>query len=161
MKKKIFEINVTIDNKEDIYNHYDKNQLSHNLGKYIYNQGSLYDLNKKVEINLELNDHFSDEEKENIKFMIKEYFKSGAKEMSTIVKEDRIKKILLFLLGIVLIIISHFVSLKDNFVISEIFLIVGWVSIWEVFDNILFKETKQYFRLNLCKKLSNCKINIK
>ena len=37
-------------------------------------------------------------------------------------------------------------------------MIAGWVSLWEVFDNVVFKESKWHSKYNSYKKLSKCEI---
>lgn len=160
MKKDINIIKIEIKDKEKIYNAFDDNKLSDEFGKYIYNQRVSIGLNKEVVIDISVYDQLSSVEKNALKKMIHEYFKHMVKEISYIEKQDRIKKILLFTLGTIFIFMSHIINLINDFIISEILLIIGWVSIWEVFDTILFKETKRSYKLNVCKKLSNCKINI-
>lgn len=160
MKKKCSNIKIELKDKEKIYNAFDENKLSDDLGRYIYTQRSSFEINKDIEIDIYFYDNMSSNEKDNIVNMIHEYFKDSVKEMSYVEKQDRIKKILLLILGTILIFLSHLINLNNDFIISEILLIVGWVSIWEVFDNILFRETKRKFRLNIYKKLSICKINI-
>ena len=60
-----------------------------------------------------------------------------------------------FLLGIILIIISEQLTLF----LSELFLIAGWVVIWEVVYDILFTGIKRKRELKIAKKLSTCEIN--
>ena len=37
-------------------------------------------------------------------------------------------------------------------------MIAGWVLLWEVFDNLVFKESKWHIKYNNLKKLVKCEI---
>ena len=160
MKKKSSNIKIEIRDQEKIYNDFDRSKLSDELGRYIYNQRSLYNINQKVGIDILLFDDISTYEELELQRMIHKYFKNKVKEMTQIEKQDTIKKILLFLIGTIIIFLSHNIHFKNDFIVTEILLIIGWVAIWEVFDIVLFRETKRKFKLNIYKKLSTCKINI-
>ena len=154
MKRNV--ISVFINDREDIYNKYNENKLSNELGGYIYNQSLPFKLDKNVKIDIKTKFEIDDVEKEKIKKLIKEYFDLGIKETLVYYKFNNIKNIILSVLGILLIIASRFSS--NNYLISEVFLIVGWVAIWEVFDNILLVETKKRFKLKRLKKLKKYNI---
>lgn len=157
--KKINAIELVINDKEEFCNSFNNKKLSSDLGNYIYNESLIFNRNESFQINIKTKFDLAKNEKNEIVDMIREYFGLRIRETINYYKFNRIKKILLFLLGIILITISHFVSVNNEFLISEVFLIIGWVAIWEVFDNILLVETKKKFKLNRYKKLVNCKIN--
>lgn len=157
--KRVNNIELIINEKEEIYNEFNNEKLSSNLGDYIYNEALIFNRNESFQINIKTNFDLTKNEKNEIVDMIREYFGLRIRETINYYKFNRLKKLLLFLLGIILITISHFVSINNEFLISEVFLIIGWVAIWEVFDNILLVETKKKFKLNRYKKLVNCKIN--
>lgn len=157
--KKINAIELVINDKEEFYNSFNNKKLASDLGNYIYNEALIFNRNESFQINIKTNSDLTKNEKNEIVDMIREYFGLRIRETINYYKFNRLKKILLFLLGIILITISHFVSINNEFLISEVFLIIGWVAIWEVFDNILLVETKKKFKLNRYKKLVNCKIN--
>lgn len=157
--KKISEvINITIKNIDDIYSQFNSKKLSDELGSYIYNQSLSINLKKQLVIKFCTDSAYSDEENNFIKRIVKQYFEGIINETKNYYKYNRIKKIFLFMLGIVLIFLSHFVNIKNEFIISEVLLIIGWVAIWEVFDNILLVESKKRFKIKKCKQLISSKI---
>lgn len=77
------------------------------------------------------------------------------KSLNKIDKYDDYFRFLLLLLGIILIIISEIFSA----LLSELFLIAGWVVIWEVVYDILFTGIKRKQKLKIAQKLSTCEIS--
>ena len=77
------------------------------------------------------------------------------KSLNKIDKYDDYFRFLLLLLGIILIIISEIFSA----LLSELFLIAGWVVIWEVVYVILFTGIKRKQKLKIAQKLSTCEIS--
>jgi len=151
-------IEVFITDKQVFYNEFNSLRLSNSLGDYIYNEALIFKKNVDFQINIKTNFSLTKQEKNEIVDMIREYFGLLIKRTINYYKFNRLKKFLTFLLGIFLIAISQFVSINNIFLVSEIFLIIGWVAIWEVFDNVLFIEIKKKFKLNRYKKLVKCKI---
>lgn len=151
-------IDIIIKDKDDIYNKFNSNKLSSELGNYIYNQSLGCKLKDEIKINVKTANELTSKEKNDIVDMIREYFGLGIQETLIYYKYNNLKKIILFILGILLIYVSHFISIINEFLISEVFLIIGWVAIWEVIENILFVETKKQFKLERLKKLVKCKI---
>ena len=128
-------IEIVVDEKEDFYNQFNLHKLSSELGQYIYEQETGIPL------------------KSNISIHIKTRFDLTAKE-----KYNSVRKVVFFILGVILIFISRMASQVSDYVIPEVFLIVGWVAICEVFENILFIEPQDRFKLLRYRKLVQCKI---
>ena len=70
-------------------------------------------------------------------------------------KYDDIYRLILLIIGILLIIIS------ENLIsfISELFLIAGWVVIWEMVYDIIFNQLKRTKNKNHYQKLAQAQIN--
>ncbi|MCI8778899.1 MAG: hypothetical protein HFI87_07105 [Bacilli bacterium] len=157
--KNINVIDIIVSDKEDLYNNFNSKKLSSELGSYIYNQSLGYSIKDDIKINIKIEDELTKNEKNDIVDMIREYFGLSIRETLIYYKYNNFKKIVLFILGIILIYISHFVGTINDFLISEVFLIIGWVAIWEVFENILLVESKKKFKLKRLKRLVKCKIS--
>ncbi len=153
------EINITIDDKDDFYNKFDNTKISDDLGSYIHSQSLGMPLKNNFAINIKTSFELSPKEINDITDMIRQYFGLQVQETLIYNKFDNLKRIFLSILGIILIFISHFVQIKNEFLISEVFLIVGWGAIWEVFDNVLLSNNKQKYNLKLLKKLVKSKIS--
>lgn len=154
-------INLTIQSKEDFYDKFNTNQLSKELGDYLYNNNLQFPFKEPLSIRIITTFKLEKKDQEEIVDMIREYFGLSIRETLNYYKFNRVKKLILFILGIVLICCAHFTELRHDFIFSEVLLIVGWVAIWEVFENILLVETKKRFKLKYLKRLVQCKILFK
>lgn len=151
-------INLTIQNKDDFYDKFNTYRLSKELGDYIYNNSLQFSLKDSLVIRVITTFQLEKKEREVIVDMIREYFGLSIRETLNYYKFNRVKKLILFVLGILLIFGAHFTQLLNNFIFSEVLLIIGWVAIWEVVENILLVETKKRFRLKYLQKLVKTKI---
>lgn len=122
-------IRVDIDNKEDIFNKFNNQQISEELGDYIYNCAKMFPTNKKITIYINNSVIFSKEEKQQLVDGIREYYGLLVKKKMFYTKFNKLKRIILFLIGILLIILSDSFSHIIKFLLPELFLIAGWVAI--------------------------------
>jgi len=65
------------------------------------------------------------------------------------------------MIGVLLILLSDLFAEMFDFLIPELFLISGWVAIWEMVDSILFVYNKNRIERKIAKKLSKCVIEFK
>lgn len=149
---------ITIQDKEDFFDKFNSFKLSEELGTYLYNQSLKFPLKRGMKIYIKYNFNLTDEEKENIKMLVNDYFKNNLKEIEHYYKFNNLKKFILFILGIIFIFISNIWEVNNDFLISEVFLIVGWVAIWEVVDNVLLTETKRKYKYKHLKKILKSEI---
>ena len=130
------EIKISIDNLNDITNNYNKNIIKEEFDNYLVGQCTFI---KNENIILSISGFYDENNKERLKKTIHNYYNNKLDELRKIDKIDTFKRIVLMTLGIILIIISK----MFNQVISEVFLVAGWVAIWETVYNLLFVETKR------------------
>lgn len=146
-------INIKLKNIEDATNPFNESLLNEELDNYIVN--NCKHISSKESIILNVNNLSKKEEQEQLLTLIHHHYQNKVKQLNKIDKYDDYFRLILLLLGIILIIISEqFISL-----LSELFLIAGWVVVWEVVYDILFTGIKRKRDLKLCQKLSTCKIN--
>lgn len=157
--KDICVVNIIVDEYTDFCNNFDNSKLSEELGNYIYSQSLGFPIKSNIYINIKTSFLLSDVQKDDIVDMIRAYYGLSIRETMIFYKYSNLKKLFLFILGVILICISHFVEVKNDFLISEVLLIIGWGAIWEVFDNILLGETNKKFKLSRLKKLVKSKIS--
>ena len=160
MNKKKNIISVTIKDKDNLHDLFNKNRLSKELGGYIYNNSLQFSHKEDFSIEIKTEFKLDDKEKEVIVDMIREFFGLNIRETINYYKYSRMKRIILFIIGIILICCAHFTEQLNDFIFSEVLLIIGWFAIWEVFGNISYAEAKNKFQLKYLKKLVNCKITI-
>ena len=146
-------INIKLKNIEDATNPFNESLLNEELDNYIVN--NCKHISSKESIILNVNNLSKKEEQEQLLTLIHHHYQNKVKQLNKIDKYDDYFRLILLLLGIILIIISEqFISL-----LSELFLIAGWVVVWKVVYDILFTGIKRKRDLKLCQKLSTCKIN--
>lgn len=146
-------ITINLKSMEDAINKFNENVLNEELNNYIINSCSHLHSKEKIELNI---DGISNkEEQKKLENLIHSHYQTKVKQLNKIDKYDDYFRLILLLLGIVLIIISE----QFTLFLSELFLIAGWVVVWEVVYDIVFTGIKRKRDLNLYKKLNTCKIN--
>ena len=145
-------INIKLKDIEDATNPFNESFLNEELDNYITN--NCHHLEAKEKIILNVNNLSKEEEQEKLVNLIHNHYQNKVSRLNKIDKYDDYFRLILILLGIILIIISEqFTSL-----LSELFLIAGWVVVWEAVYDILFTGIKRKRDLKVCKKLATCKI---
>lgn len=145
-------INIKLEKLEDATNKYSENFLNDELDNYIVNN-SIHTHNKE-RITLIINNFTNKEEQEKLTKLIHTHYQTKVNQLKKIDQYDDYFRLILLLLGIILIIISEqFTSL-----ISELFLIAGWVVVWEMVYDLLFTGFKRKRDLKIYKKLATCEI---
>ena len=146
-------ININLKSIEDATNEFNDKLLSRNLDTYIL-ENSKHTRNKE-RISLTISNISSKKEQKDLINLIHSHYLKKVIQLKKIDHYDDYFRLLLLLLGIILIIISEQLTLF----LSELFLIAGWVVIWEVVYDILFTGIKRKRELKIAKKLSTCEIN--
>ena len=146
-------ININLKSIEDATNEFNDKLLSSNLDTYIL-ENSKHTRNKE-RISLTISNISSKKEQNDLINLIHSHYLKKVIQLKKIDHYDDYFRLLLLLLGIILIIISEQLTLF----LSELFLIAGWVVIWEVVYDILFTGIKRKRELKIAKKLSTCEIN--
>ena len=145
-------ISIKITTLKDATNEYNENVLNSELENYL-TTSCMHTLNKE-RIILNIYGLENKEEEKEIINLIHKHYETKAKQLKKIDKYDDYFRFLLLILGIILIIISE----QLTSFLSEIFLIAGWVVIWEMVYDILFTGIKRKKDLKIYKKLSQCEI---
>ena len=158
MKKNINRIIINLNHNDDACNKFNNHILSKDLGNYIYEQYTSFKNDGIIKLIISSDEEMNKEFKENLRIMIMDYINSNIIDLDKIHKKQYIKSFLLTFIGICLIFIAHFFHIYNEYIVSEVLMIAGWVSIWEVFDNLVFKESKWRSKYNGYKKLKKCEI---
>ena len=140
------EINITDEN--ELLNIYNKNIISETLDNYLTTSLEHRSLKENITINI------TGTENENIKNIITNYYKEKYLYFKKIDTLDNYIRLVLFLIGV----LSIFMSKKFTNIVSEIFLIAGWVIIWEIIYDILFSEIKRKRKAKIYKALATSNI---
>lgn len=161
MKKEKLNINITLDKNTQIFNPYNKEQLSEELSNYIYNSCKGNSNNKNVKINILYTHNITDEEKKEIIDAIRANFGLDIKENILHIKYELILELILILIGTILLTISKYFHLLNTIIIDEVISIFGWVMIWEAAYHFVFVDIKKIIENKRLKKLTEAKINFK
>ena len=161
MKKQKLNINITINKETQLYNPYNKEQLSDELSNYIYSSCKGTPTKKNIKINILHTHKLEDEEKREITDAIRANFGIDIKENLLNIQYDLSLEILLIALGTILLITSKVFHNLNAIVIDEVISIFGWVMIWEAAYHFLFVDIKKMIENKRQKKLTEAKINYK
>ena len=143
------EINIT--NENELLNIYNKNIISETLDNYLTTSLEHRSLKENITINI------TGTKNENIKNIITNYYKEKYLYLKKIDSLDNYIRLVLFLIGV----LSIFMSKQFTNIVSEIFLIAGWVIIWEIIYDVLFSEIKRKRKARIYKTLAKAKIILK
>lgn len=147
-------IKIELKNINQALNEFNSNMLSNALDEYIINSLSHANLYKK-NLNLEVKGLSNKEEQEKLNKVIHEHYSKKFKIFELHDNIDDYFKIIFGCFGIVAVILSN----KFSFLLSELFLIAGWVIIWEIIYDLLFNEIKRKRKNKIYRLLANCKID--
>jgi len=147
-------INIELKNLEIALNEYNKDIISENLDNYlIYSLNNQKLINKNIIINIK--GIYNKEEQEHLKNVLINYYQNKTSFFNKIDSVDNIIRFILGIVGAIIILISH----EFNFLLSELFLIAGWVIIWEIVYDLLFNEIKRKRKKKIYNLLATSKIN--
>lgn len=135
---------------DDFFEKYNKELVSKDLIDYILE--NLRDVSNKAPIKIILN--------KKIKFDLESILRNSfLNEYQRMVKEhfyNNKMQVIYFLIGVVMLIIS--ILLNDKALLEELFLIGGWVLIWQAVEIEFFGDALNRKKRKLLKRLINCKI---
>jgi len=151
-------IEINLKNFEEITEKYNNNKLSEELARYIFSQCMAIPVNQNPEINIRTNFELTEEQKNNIVDMMHRYFGLEVQKSIIVATYKRNYQILLFLIGLFLITLSNLGFILKLSTIHELFLIFGWVAVWELIYDGLFTNYKENIKRKRYKKLSNVKV---
>ncbi len=146
---------VNLSNLEEIHHPFHNNTLNPTLGNFLYDACIGKERRKKIDIHISSSDAFSLEEKKFIRDLIHSHFLEESKEIQ--LKKQISFRFYLFLcfMGLFFLLLS-FLSISPFF--DEIFLILGWIAIWEFVENLLFSQKEDSICQIRFKRLSQARV---
>ena len=141
-------IEINISNENELLNIYNKNIISETLDNYLIASLEHRSLKDKITINI------TGTKNENIKNIITNYYEEKYLYFKKIDTLDNYIRLVLFLIGV----LSIFMSKQFTNIVSEVFLIAGWVIIWEIIYDVLFSEIKRKRKAKIYKSLATSNI---
>jgi len=147
-------IEVQIKNKNDIISSYNDKMLCEEFHNYILNNCKLH---KISDITLNINSNLSELELKEVTNLIHNYYQDLSIKAKKLDCYDDYLRLIIFFLGILFIILSHFFKMF----FSEVLLIIGWVLIWEIIYDIFFSQIRRKRNAKIYEKLATSKIIFK
>ena len=145
-------INIELNNYEDAFNKFNKEELSEELASYIFEIAKQISLD---EISIKIKGNFDEEKQSELESLIRRYYRKKTVIFNRDDKYNNIFKMAFALIGIILINISIYV----HDLLGELFLIAGSVAIWEVVGDFLFEIMKRKREKSIYTRLSRCNIS--
>lgn len=146
-------IEIYIDEKKDFIEKYNDNKMDSSLIDYLINQISIKDKR-----NIKLIIHNKNNFELDFIRLVNEGLEKEYKKMIEKRHKTNIKQILLILVGIFALLISMLIS--ENSIFREIFVIIGWVPIWEVIYIGLFSDINDKIKIKNLNKLLKANIEV-
>ncbi|MBO5414176.1 MAG: hypothetical protein J6A17_00965 [Bacilli bacterium] len=139
-------IEIDLKNKEDLFDRYNKNEISKDLIEYIINEITLY--NKNDTYKIIINNSIKGQNK--IENIIKEGLIREYNNNIDIYDQNNIRQLIFFIMGI----IALFISVVANGIILKELASVGvWVLFWYIIEVELFEDKENRKRRKIIKKL--------
>ena len=149
--KKIIEADILDIN--DFFEKYNKDLVSHDLINYILDNSK--DLLENDEVEIVLNKAIDLKLESILRNSLKTKYQEEIKEHYY----NNKMQVVYFLIGVIMLVISRI--LNDRALIEELFLIGGWVLIWQTVEIEFFRDTLNHKKRKILKKLINSKITEK
>lgn len=140
-------IEIDLKNKEDLTEKYNEKLVSKNLVDYMIEQARFIDKKDKVKVVINNQCGLSKDCLEVIKDGLKLEYQKNLNNS----KLGNIKQFFLMLIGILFLFLSTVIH--EDLIFKEVFLIIGWVPIWEVIDMELFSDIKEKRKRFILKKI--------
>ena len=149
------QIKIHLKNKEDYKNTYNEDILSYDLSNYILEELKGKSKKTKIEFVVSFDFEMTDEDKNNLIFMIRNSFGADISETMNLARKQRMSNYLILLIGVFFILL--YTLLDFNF-LEEFVLIFGWVFLGEAICNFLYKEIENRYTITRRKQIVNAKI---
>lgn len=147
LEKSVIEIKIS--EEEELYNKFDckKETLSDEFVNYITEKMSIIPVYKQIVLEI---DTKNDIDLQQFEICFENYINKEIEEIKKKIKFNNIKKIRLFIIGLIFIILSIALSNIFNTIIIELLSIIGSFAIWEMTDLMLLANRDLKLRkLNL------------
>jgi len=145
--EKIMEIDLN--NREDLTEKYNNKNASKNLISYIIDEAIFIGKDDSISVIINNNCDLDGDCIEILKDGLKLEYNRTLKRKCL----NNVRQIIYLIIGILFLFLSTII--KDDFIFKEIFIIIGWVPIWEVMEIELFTDIKEKRKRKIIKKLLN------
>ena len=158
---KRIEVEIDLKTKNDFVSEYNDNTLEPSLKHYIINELVGYDTKTKVVINIKPKYKISEDEETQYRKILRKEFRESLTDLEEIRRQSNMKRISLFLIGLLSLLIQLRLGSYIGTVVSEIVEIIGWVCIWELIYSILFTAISRKNDIDRLKQILDAEIDFK
>ena len=151
---------LTIDLKDALHytSKYNDKKISEDLYNYITDEIKGLSIKKNLCIKIYTDYPIDDDKKQSIMNMIRSNFESEIQEKKMLSKYMYFKCFLLTIIGFFGVILSYALEALNTTILPELFLIVGWVGIWEALYILLFDEVRERITTKRFRQIVNADI---
>lgn len=160
MKKETI-IEITLDEKSDYQNKFNEKNLSSELSNYIYEECQGTPITNDIKLIIFSNPSFSEEEQKDFYEKVHKNYGVMVKEEELMLENSNYMKWIFFFVGVILVALAYLLQSVQDFILSEVILIVAWLSIWEAASGFFFENNKKRVKIRRLKKLSSCEIEFR
>lgn len=148
-------VEIDLNNKEDLTEKYNNKIVSKNLITYLLEEAMFIDKDESIKVIINNNCDISEDFIELIKDGLKIEYNRTLKRKHF----NNIRQFIYLIIGVIFLFFST--MFHDDFIFKEVFIIIGWVPIWEVMEIELLTDIKEKRKRRIIKKLldSNFIIN--
>lgn len=146
--------------KSEFYHHFNNTELSKEVAEYLLDKTGDVRFKQVCHIKINVLDKITEAEKEKMVDTIRKHFGLQVRSGLVFTDIETTRMIILFLIGVIFLILSYLIQ-ADLELLSEIFLIVGWVGIWESIYRFIFDNVKMKINVKRNKYIANANITIK
>ena len=147
------EIKIDIATREDLLEKYNESKVCKEVIEYLIKEAMLVDKENIIKIVVNKDSAVLNEDcKELIKTGLKDEYKRSMSKQH----DNNVKQIYFFIMGFLLIFLSTF--FKEQGILREIILIIGWVPIWEMVRIELFPDARERVKRRVLRKLMHSEI---
>lgn len=147
------EIKIDIANREDLLEKYNENKVCRDVIEYLVKEAMLVDKEEKIKIIVNKNNAVLNSDcKELIKSGLKDEYKRSMNKQ----QDNNIKQLYFFFAGVFLIFLSTL--FKEQLILREVILIIGWVPIWEMVRIELIPDAQGRVKRRVLRKLMHSEI---
>ena len=147
------EIKIDIASRKDLLEKYNESKVCKDVIEYLVKEAMLVGKEEEIKIVVNKDSAVLNENcKELIKNGLKDEYKRSMEKQHT----DNVRQIYFFIIGVLIIFISTF--FKEQGILREVLLIIGWVPIWEMVRIELFPDAQGRTKRRVIKRLLKSEI---
>lgn len=143
-------VKVYVEDINELFNKYDRNDISDELASYIEKRCTRVLKNEMI-IKIITKDKINDKIKERLVDAIRSHFGLEAKYIMLDTQKRKNVNMIFFFLGFIILLLKNFFPITKTFL--DVIDILGCLIIWESVYNLLFKDSELDMKVDRSKKI--------